>query len=141
MDFGIKLLRFNEEILRKCLNKKPRFKRGFFIWLKLKLKFLLFNFCFLSGKLTEVENSGSTNNTSLVHLDCMNVRRIERNDTFYAHVTRHFSNRKSLGSSCSLNLDNNTFENLNTFFVSFFNFVVYANGITVLNEGISIAFS
>ena len=57
MDFGIKLLRFSEEILGECLNKSLVFKRGFFIWLKLKLKFLLFNFCFLSGKLTEVEDS------------------------------------------------------------------------------------
>ena len=29
MDFGIKLLRFSEEILREVI-KKPRIKRGFF---------------------------------------------------------------------------------------------------------------
>ena len=59
----------------------------------------------------------------------MNVRRIERDDSFYSNVTGHFSNRKGFGRSRTLNLDNNTFENLNTFFVSFFNFVMYTDDI------------
>gem|GEM_PF-1383811 len=34
MDFGIKLLRFNEEILRKCLNKKASFQTRLFYMAK-----------------------------------------------------------------------------------------------------------
>ena len=89
----------------------------------------------LTREVTQVVQLGAAHLAVFVNLDAVNVRRIERENTFYAYRTRHFANREASLVAVSRDADHYAAEHLDTFFVSFNNFVSHADGVARTEVG------
>ena len=90
----------------------------------------LFDSGFLARKPSEIVNARTTHFTFLVHLNFLKCRHIYWKNTFNTNCARHFTNGKGLGSTASSALNYDAFEKLSTRFFTFFDFVVYGDGVT-----------
>ena len=84
----------------------------------------LFNFCFFTCKISEIENTCSSDFTSFINFNFLNWRRINRENSFNAYRTRHFSNCKSFCWTWTSSLQNNTFKELCSCFITLSNFII-----------------
>lgn len=103
--------------------------------LSIVLATTLFNTSLLTGKFTEVEDAGSANGTIFVNIDLLDEGRCDREDTLYTNSVGNLTDSKGFSYSTSTALDNNALEILDTFFVSFFDFIVDSDGIASLEFG------
>ena len=120
----------------KDLHKKsPDF--GAFLWLNLKLCLVagFLDFCLFSTKTSEGVNACSANNTFFIKIDAVDHRRGKREASFNANAIGYFSNGESGTFSTAAALDDNALEFLQTFLVTFDNFVGYGDGITCFKSG------
>lgn len=87
----------------------------------------VFDSSFFTSKVSEVINSRSSNSTSSVNFDFLKCRHVDREYSFYTYITTHFSDSESFCSTSTSQLNNGTFEELSSGFLSFFNFVIHSN--------------
>jgi len=112
----------------------PHIANSLFLHLLLSELFLLvssvFNSRFFTSKISEVIDSSSSNSTSSVNFDFLKSRHVDRENSLYTYITTHFSDCKSLCRTCSSQLDNSSFEELSSCFLTFLNFVINSDRIT-----------
>ena len=139
----------NLQIYRALHAKKDRNPCGFLsfslIYLKqLKLSGVLFpsffNTSFFTCKVTEVEDACSAHHAVFVDIDLFDERGGEGENSFHTYTAGNLTNSKGLGASCTGELQNNSLELLDTFFVSFTDFIVDSDGIAGLELGERLAF-
>lgn len=97
--------------------------------------FLFLDPCALTAALTLVEQFGTTNTTSLVQDDRVDVGREEGEQTLYAYAVRDLTHRKGSGSTLALQLDHIAFKGLDTLLVTFNNLIVHSDIITSFELG------
>jgi hypothetical protein len=68
--------------------------------------------------------------TCFINFNRINIGRIERKNSFNTHTVRYFTYSEGCSMSCSLFLNYITFERLDSFFVTFNNFIINGNIIT-----------
>ena len=100
-----------------------------------RLTSFLFNTGFLTGKIAEIEDSCSADSTVFVDIDFLNERAADGEHTLHANAVGNLTDSKGLSRTTSSALQDNTLEVLDTFFVSFFNFVMDSDGIASLEFG------
>ena len=66
---------------------------------------LLLNTGSLTSELAQIVKLSATNLTNLVHLDRVDVRRLDREDTLYTYGTRHLANSEALLLTMAADLD------------------------------------
>ena len=88
----------------------------------------------LTGELTQVEDTSTTYNTDLIHLDLVDVGRVEREDTLNTHAVRHLADGEHLGLARALDLDYHTTEALQTLLITLDDFVRYGDRVTSLER-------
>ena len=87
----------------------------------------------LTGEVAEVEDTCATHFTVLVHLDFVNERGLEREDSFDSDTTGNFPYGKGLRERIhALHLDDDTSEFLVALLVSFLDPVGHGDGVTGL---------
>lgn len=91
---------------------------------------LLLDTGLLTGEVTEVVDTCATNYTVLVHLDVVDVGRVEGEDTLYTYAVRNLADGEHLGLARTLDLDYHTTEALQTLLVTLDDFVSYGDSIT-----------
>lgn len=91
---------------------------------------LLLNAGSLTGEVTEIVKFSATYLTTLVHLDAVDVGRLDREDTLYAYSTRHLTNGETLLVAMAADLDDHATIQLNTLLVTLDNFVSDSDGVT-----------
>jgi hypothetical protein len=84
----------------------------------------------LTGEVTEIVKFSATNLTTLVHLDAVDVGRLDREDTLYTYGTRHFTNGETLLVAMAADSDDHATIQLNTLLVTLDNFVSDSDGVT-----------
>ena len=75
---------------------------------------LLSDTCLLTSELAQVVQFRTANLTTLVHLNAVDVRRLNRENTLNANRSRHLANGETSLLAMTANLDNNTAVQLNT---------------------------
>ena len=95
----------------------------------------LFDTGFLTGKVAQVEDTGTAHSTTLVDIYLLNKRTGKREDTFHAHAVRNLADSKGLSCSASTALQHNALEVLDSLFVTLFDLVVNRDGIASLKLG------
>ena len=100
-----------------------------------RLESLLFNTGFLTGKIAEVENSCSADGTAFVDVNLLNERTGNGEHALHANAVGNLTDSKGLGGTTSSALQDNALEVLDTFFVTFFDFVMDSDGIASLEFG------
>ena len=91
-----------------------------------------FNPCAFTTSFSKEIQFGPTHFTCFVKYNRFNVWRGNREGSFYANAIRNFSNSECSGSALTLTLDYITFEALDSFLASFYDFIVYGNAISSL---------
>ena len=86
----------------------------------------------LTGQVAQVVQLSATNPTNLVHLNALNVGRLQWEDTLYANSTRHLANSETLLLLVAANLDDDTAEKLDTLLRTLDNFVSDSYSVTSL---------
>ena len=99
-----------------------------------------FNTSFFTCKISEVEDTCSAYHTVFVYIDLFDERRCEREYSFHTYATRNFTNSKGSGNSCTSYLKDYSLKLLDTFFVSFADFIMDSDGIAGLELGELFAF-
>ena len=94
---------------------------------------------FLTGEITQVEDTGTTHGTTLVDVDLLDEGAADGEDTFHANAVGNLADSKGLSSSSTTALYHNALEVLDTFFVSFTDFIVNSDGIASFELGESFA--
>ena len=93
----------------------------------------------LTGQVAQVVQLSATNPTNLVHLNALNVGRLQWEDTLYANSTRHLANSETLLLLMAANLDNDTTEELDTLLRTLDNFVSDSYSVTSLEARVLLA--
>lgn len=99
----------------------------------------LFDTCGLTTTLTQIEDLGTTNDTTLGNFDAFDVGRADRENTLYANGTGHLTNGEGCVGTGATTLDNDAFVQLDALFIAFLDSDTYFNGITRLKFGVVIA--
>ena len=89
----------------------------------------------LTGKIAEVVDTSTANNTILVNLDLVDVGRVERENTLNTYAIRDLTDGEHLGLTRTLDLDNYAAEALQTLLVTLNDFVGYGDCVTSLELG------
>ena len=95
----------------------------------------LFDAGFFAGEVAQVVDTGTTNDTHLVYLDAVDVRRVEREDAFYADAVRNFADGEHLGDAAALDLDYDTAEALHALLVTLDDTVGYGDRVAAFERG------
>ena len=74
---------------------------------------LLLDTSSLTSELAQIVKLSATYLTNLVHLDRVDVRRLDGEDTLHTNGTRHLANSETLLVTMAANLDNDTTVELN----------------------------
>ena len=101
---------------------------------------LLLDTGFLTCEVAQVEDAGTAHCTVLVDVYLLNERGRDREYALHAHAIGNLTNSKGLGGSASATLQHNALEVLDTFFVTFFDFIVNRDGVASLEFGELFAF-
>ena len=126
-----KKLQLRVEIKKKDFATRLRAK-SFFISFRVRCPYGLSVGCvnatlsdtsLLASKVAEVVELSAAYLTVLVHLDAVDVRRLDREDTLYTYCTLHLTNGETLLVSVTRDLDNYTTVELNTLLCTLDNFV------------------
>lgn len=88
-----------------------------------------FDTTFGADSTTKVEQPGTAYFTTLQQFNFCDGRRRERENTLYANAAGNFTNRESFRGASAFDLDDITFENLDTFLVSFNDTVADGNSV------------
>ena len=91
---------------------------------------LLLDASLLTGESAQIVQLGATYLTTLVHLDAVDVGRLDGEDTLYTNGTGHLANGETLLFALATDFDNDTTIELDTLLVTFHNLVGYGNGVT-----------
>ena len=86
----------------------------------------------LTSELTQVVQLGAAHLTYLVHLDRVDVGRLNGEDTLYTHGTRHLANGETLLLTMAVDLDHNATIELDALFGTLDNLVSNGNSVTSL---------
>ena len=100
-----------------------------------RLTSFLFNTGFLTGKIAEIEDSCSADGTTLVDVDLLDERAADGEHTLHTNTVGDLTDSKGLSGTASSALQDNALEVLDTFFVTFFDFVMDSDGIASLEFG------
>ena len=95
----------------------------------------LFDTSFLTGKIAEIEDSSSADGATLVDIDLFDERRRDGENSFHTDTVGDLTNSKGFSGTASGALKHNALEVLDTFFVTFFDFVMDSDGIASLEFG------
>jgi len=95
----------------------------------------LFDTSFLTGKIAEIEDSSSADGATLVDIDLFDERRRDGENSFHTDTVGDLTNSKGFSGTASGALKNNALEVLDTFFVTFFDFIMDSDGISGLKFG------
>ena len=68
----------------------------------------------LTSELAQIVELGATNLTNLVHLNRVDVGRLDGEDTLHTHGARHLANGEALFVTMAANLDDHTTVELDT---------------------------
>ena len=101
---------------------------------------LLFNTGFLTGQITEIENTGTAHSTMFVDIYLLDERACEGEDTLHTYAIGNLTDSKGFSSTTSTTLQDNALEVLDSLFVTFFNLVMDGNRIASLELGELFAF-
>ncbi|KFM90503.1 hypothetical protein DJ90_6385 [Paenibacillus macerans] len=80
-----------------------------------KLTTHFFNSRCFTAQCTKIVQLRTTHFTTASHFDFIDFRGMKRESSFHAYTVGNFTNRKSFADSAAATLDNNTFEQLDTF--------------------------
>ena len=94
--------------------------------------FLLLDTGLLTGEVAQIEDAGAAHSTVLVDVDLLDERTGEGEDTLHSDAVSDLADSKGLGSSASTALQHNALEVLDSLFVTFFDLVMYSDGIASL---------
>ena len=83
----------------------------------------------LTRELAQIVQLGATHLAVLVHLDAVNVGRLQGEDTLHAHGTRHLTNGETLLLTMTADLDDHATIELNTLLSTLDNFVTNSNSV------------
>lgn len=120
---------YSEDRVTSPLNEE-RARNLFLLVLSSNHLTLLLNAGSLTGEVTEIVKFSATYLTTLVHLDAVDVGRLDREDTLYAYSTRHLTNGETLLVAMAADLDDHATIQLNTLLVTLDNFVSDSDGVT-----------
>src|SRR5664279_693516 len=101
-----------------------------FLYKKFLLEFLFADTCFLTCQITEVEYSCPAYFTVFIDFNFINKRGSNRKYPFNTYIPRHLSYGKSFSMFFTASLYNNPTVLLDSLLVTFFNFIMYGNGIS-----------
>jgi hypothetical protein len=82
-----------------------------------------------TGTSALIENAGATDFPAFVYLNFVQGGHVDGEDPLYSHVTGNFPNGEGLGGSTAPALQHYAPEELDPFFVAFFNLVVNGDGV------------
>lgn len=99
------------------------------------LESLLFDTGFLTGEVAQVEDAGTAHSTMFVDIDLLDERAGEGENTLHSDTVRNLTDSKGFSGSASATLQNNALEVLDSFFVTFFDFIVYRDGVAGFELG------
>ena len=85
---------------------------------------------FLTSEFAEIVELSATHLTILVHLDALDVGRLDGEDTLHTYGARHLTNGETLLVSVTGNLDDYATIELDAFLVSLDNFVSDSHSVT-----------
>lgn len=91
---------------------------------------LLLDACGLTSELAQIVKLGATYLTALVHLDRVDVGRLQREDALYANGARHLADGETLLVAMTADLDDYATVELNTVLVTLDDFVSDSYGVT-----------
>ena len=94
-----------------------------------------FDTSFLTSEITQVEDTSTTNGTTLVDVDLLDEGAGNGEDSLHAYAVGNLAYSKGFSSSATTTLDNNALEVLDTFFVSFTDFIMNGDGIASAELG------
>jgi len=124
-------------ILLSLLNADVGGKEG--LCLLLDAGALLLDTCSLTRELAQVVQLGAAHLTNLVHLDAVNVGRLDGEDTLHTDGTRHFANSETLFLAMAYDLDDHTTVELDALLRTLDNFVSDSNSVTSLELRVLLA--
>ena len=84
----------------------------------------------LTSELAQIVKLSATNLTNLVHLNGVDVRRLDREDTLYTYGTRHLANSEAFLLTMTADLDDYATIELDTLLGTLDNFVSDSDGVT-----------
>ena len=96
---------------------------------------LLFDTCFLTSEIAQVEDAGTAHSTTLVDINLLDKRAGEGENAFHSDAVGDLADSKGLSGSASAALQDNALEVLDTFFVTFLDFVVDGDGVASFELG------
>lgn len=96
---------------------------------------LLLDARLLAREATEVVEASAANLTDAVNDDLVDERRVHREDTLYANAAGNLADGKALAYALTLDLDDDTLEDLNTLLVTLLDLVGDGNCVTRLEGG------
>ena len=96
---------------------------------------LLFDTGFLTGEVAQVEDAGAAHSTVLVDINLLDERAGDGENTLHTDTVRNLADSKGFSRTTSAALQHNALEVLDTFFVTFFDFVMDSDGIASLEFG------
>ena len=93
----------------------------------LQLEAFFLDTCALTAAFALVEELGATNLTGLVDLDGFDVRGIKREEAFYTYSIGDLPDGERSSETRTLTFDDVAFKALDTFFITFNDFIVNGN--------------
>ena len=99
----------------------------------------LFDSGLLAGKFAQVVQLGAAHFTNLVHLNVVDSRRFQREDTFYTYSSRHLAYGETLLFTMAGDFDDNAAIHLHAFLVAFNDTICYGNRVASLETGVLLA--
>lgn len=96
---------------------------------------LLLDASLLASEATEIVETSATYLTDAVNNNLLDERRVHGEDTLYADAARDLANGEAFVNALALDLDNNTLVDLNTLFVTLFDFVGNRDSVARFESG------
>ncbi len=109
--------------------------------MRLTYHLLLLDTRFLTAEIAIVEDTGSTYHTYLFDLDAFDKGRGDGEYTFHTHSVGDLTDGECLGGTFAATLYHDAFEALETFFVTFDDFVSNGDRVTAFEGGVLLQFA